>query len=181
MEILTWILLIVFVLLDLFMSITRASLFNARLPQLIDLGTEDEERLERTIKVLETSRMRATMRFLVSMFHALVLACVWVLIEGTEQEYSLAAMLGWFALTLVVLLGFEFLAERFPLKNPETWAMALAPSRNAIRPCAVRTAGCPGTDSPRLNWSGRTAATVFWCTSGPSICLEAGSEPSVGR
>lgn len=129
---LTWILLIVFVLLDLFMSITRASLFNARLPQLIDLGTEDEERLERTIKVLETSRMRATMRFLVSMFHALVLACVWVLIEGIEQEYSLAAMLGWFALTLVVLLGFEFLAERFPLKNPETWAMALAPAANFL-------------------------------------------------
>lgn len=129
---LTWILLIVFVLLDLFMSITRASLFNARLPQLIDLGTEDEERLERTIKVLETSRMRATMRFLVSMFHALVLACVWVLIEGTEQEYSLAAMLGWFALTLVILLGFEFLAERFPLKNPETWAMALAPAANFL-------------------------------------------------
>jgi len=48
-----WILLIVFILLDLFVSITRAALFNARLPQLIDQGTEDKERLERTIRTLE--------------------------------------------------------------------------------------------------------------------------------
>jgi len=46
-------LLIVFILLDLFVSITRAALFNARLPQLIDQGTEDKERLERTIRTLE--------------------------------------------------------------------------------------------------------------------------------
>ena len=82
MELIAWILLIVFVLLDLFISITRAALFNARLPQLIDLGTEDQERLERTIKVLEAPRMRATMRFLVSIFHAMVLACVWALIRN---------------------------------------------------------------------------------------------------
>lgn len=49
----TWILLIVFILLDLFVSMTRAALLNARLPQLIDQGTEDKERLERTIRTLE--------------------------------------------------------------------------------------------------------------------------------
>jgi len=127
-ELIAWILLIVFVLLDLFISVTRAALFNARLPQLIDLGTEDQERLERTIKVLEAPRMRATMRFLVSIFHAMVLACVWALTEISGLEYTLAGKLGLFALTLVVLLGFEFLAERFPLKNPETWAMRLVPT-----------------------------------------------------
>ena len=61
MTLLAWILLGVFVALDLFVCITRAALFNARLPQLIDLGTEDHEMLERTIKILETTRLRATM------------------------------------------------------------------------------------------------------------------------
>lgn len=122
-----WILLIVFILLDLFISITRAALFNARLPQLIDQGTEDKERLERTIRTLEKNRLRATLRFLVGLLHALVLACAWHLISKTEAEISFAGMLGWFALILVGLVAFEFLAERFPLKDPEDWALRLAP------------------------------------------------------
>jgi CBS domain containing-hemolysin-like protein len=32
-----------------------------------------------------------------------------------------------FALILIVLVGFEFLMERFPLKDPEDWALSLAP------------------------------------------------------
>jgi len=127
-----WILLIVFILLDLFVSITRAALFNARLPQLIDQGTEDKERLERTIRTLEKSRLRTTMRFLIVLFHALVVACAWALILETGLETTFAGMLGLFALILVVLVGFEHLAERFPLKDPEDWALQLAPIANFL-------------------------------------------------
>ncbi len=127
MELIAWILLFVFLLLDLFISVTRAALFNARLPQLIDLGTEDRGMLERTIKVLETGRLRATMRFLVALLHALVLASAWLLLQAAGVQYNIAGLLGIFALTIFILLAFEFLAERFPLKDPEAWAMRLAP------------------------------------------------------
>ena len=128
----TWILLVIFILLDLFVSMTRAALLNARLPQLIDQGTEDKERLERTIRTLEKFRLRATLRFLVVLLHALVLACAWLLIMDTRLEISFAGTLGLFALFLVVLLGFEFLMERFPLKDPEDWSLHLAPIANFL-------------------------------------------------
>jgi len=131
-ELIAWILLGVFLLLDLFVCVTRAALFNARLPQLIDLGTEDREMLERTIKILETTRLRATMRFLVSILHGLVLATLWWLLKASGVRYSIAGLLGIFALAIFILLALEFLAERFPLKNPENWAMRLAPIANFL-------------------------------------------------
>jgi putative hemolysin len=124
---LTWILLGIFFLLDLFVSMLRAAMVNARLPQLIDQGTEDKERLEKTITTLEKNRLRATLRFMVVLLHALVLACAWALILETGAQVAFAGMLGLFALILIVLSGFEFLAERFPLKDPEDWALRLAP------------------------------------------------------
>jgi small-conductance mechanosensitive channel len=114
---LTWILLGIFFLLDLFVSMLRAAMLNARLPQLIDQSTENKERLEKTITTLEKNRLRATMRFIVVLLHALVLACAWVLILETGAQITFAGMLGLFALILIVLVGFEFLAERFPLKE----------------------------------------------------------------
>jgi len=126
------VLLVVFVLVDLFLSVTRTALFNARLPQLIDLGSEDRNQLEKTIRILEKTRIRATMRFLVVLFHALVLACVWVLIDQSGNLISFAGTLGIFALAIIVLVGFEFLVERFPLKNPEIWALRLSPIANFL-------------------------------------------------
>jgi CBS domain containing-hemolysin-like protein len=127
-----WLLLGVFVALDIFICIIRVALFNARLPQLIDLGTEDREELERTIKVLETTRLRATMRLLVAVLHALVLASLWLLLKTTYTQLSIGGLLGIFVLAIFTLLCFEFLAERFPLKDPETWAMRLAPLANFL-------------------------------------------------
>lgn len=126
------ILLVVFILVDLFLAVTRTALFNARLPQLIDLGSEDRNQLEKTIRILEKTRIRATMRFLVVLFHALVLACVWVLIDQSGNLISFAGTLGIFALVIIVLVGFEFLVERFPLKNPEIWALRLSPIANFL-------------------------------------------------
>ena len=132
MYLIAWIVFVVFVLLDLFFAVTRAALFNSRLPQLVELGVEQPDNLEHTIKVLEKPRIRTTMRFLVALFHALILACVWWLIKETGLEVSFAGLLGLFAAALILLLGLEFLAERFPLKNPESWAVKLAPAANLL-------------------------------------------------
>jgi CBS domain containing-hemolysin-like protein len=126
------VLLIVFVVLDLFISLMRAGLFNARLPQLIDIATQDEARLERTIRILEKPRMRATLRLMVAIFHALVIACVWLLIHRNGVELSIGSALGVFALVILGLVLLEFLVERFPLKHPEEWCLALAPIANIL-------------------------------------------------
>ena len=128
----TWIVLVVLVLLNLFVAMMRAALFNARLPQLIDQGTENKQQLENTIRILEKNRLRATLRFLVVLLHALVLAAAWVLIRQSALQVSLAGTFGIFVGLLVVLVGMEFLAERFPLKDPEDWALKLAPVANFL-------------------------------------------------
>jgi CBS domain containing-hemolysin-like protein len=127
-----WILLIVFTVIDLFLSIIRVALFNARLPQLIDQGTADKDRLEKTIRILEKSRLRATMRVLTALMHVLVLACVWYLFTLTKLEIRFGGLIGIFAAILLLLLALEFLVERFPLKDPEAWAFALAPVANLL-------------------------------------------------
>ena len=132
MDTLAIVLLIVFVVLDLFISVMRAGLLNARLPQLIDLGTEDQERLERTIRILEKPRMRATLRLLIGIFHALIIACVWYLVHGSNVKFSLGSMLGGIALVILGVVVLEFVVERFPLKNPEHWCLALAPAANVL-------------------------------------------------
>ncbi len=127
-----WILLIVFSLIDLFLSLLRAALFNARLPQLIDQGTADKERLEKTIRILEKSRLRATMRVLTALTHVLVLACAWQLFSLIHLEIRFGGLIGIFAGILLILIALEFLVERFPLKDPEGWALTLAPAANLL-------------------------------------------------
>lgn len=122
-----WILFVLFVLLDIFFSLMRAALFNARLPQLIELSSGDDQRMERTIKTLEKPRLRTTMRLLVALTHALVLVCVLQLIINSGRTLLFGGSLGIFVLTILLLVGLEFFLERFPLHQPETWAVRLAP------------------------------------------------------
>jgi len=61
-----------------------------------------------------------------------VMACAWVVVGKLDLQVSFAGMLGIFALVLVILVGFEFLVERFPLQDPEKWALGLAPAANLL-------------------------------------------------
>ncbi len=131
MTTIVWILLVIFVLMDIFFALMRAALFNARLPQLIELAISDDKNIERTIRTLERPRMRTTMRLLVALTHALVLTCVLYLVL-TGNELGFGAMLGIFVLTILLLLGFEFSLERLPLHQPETWSVKLAPLAIAL-------------------------------------------------
>ena len=131
MTTIVWILLVIFVLMDIFFALMRAALFNARLPQLIELAISDDKNIERTIRTLERPRMRTTMRLLVALTHALVLTCVlYLVLVGNELGFG--AMLGIFVLTILLLLGFEFSLERLPLHQPETWSVKLAPLAIAL-------------------------------------------------
>jgi len=122
---LAWILGALFLILDLFFSFLRAALVNVRVPQLLELGSDDPQQLEETITFLEKPRLRATLRLLVALSHILLAACVWAICASQLDNLSLGAMIGILVALLMVILMFEFTIERFPLKDPETWALRL--------------------------------------------------------
>lgn len=121
------VLLVFFFLLDIFFAILRAALVNVRVPQLMDMGSNEPQQVERTIALLEKPRLRATLRVLVGLSHLLVAGSVLAILEQSEIALTLAGKLGVFALVLLVLLAFEFIFERLPLINPERYALALTP------------------------------------------------------
>ncbi len=129
---LVWLFFVFFLLIDLFLAMLRAALLNARLPQLIELGSHDEQDFERTIKILEKPRLRATLRLVMGLSHAFVLVCSWMIFLETGVPFTFAGALGFFALVILILMGFEYLFERFPLKNAEKWAIRLAPVGNLL-------------------------------------------------
>jgi len=118
---------VLFLLLDIFFSIVRAALLNVRMPQLVDLGAQESQKVERTIELLEKPRLRAAFRVLMGLSHFCVAAGVVALLPFVGPQLTMAGWIGIFVLVLLVLLGFEFLFERLPLGNPEKWALALTP------------------------------------------------------
>ncbi len=125
-------LIVLFFLLDMFFAIIRAALLNVRVPQLMDLGTDDSRRVEKTIQLLEKPRLRAMFRLLIGLMHMLVVALLASQISLSKISPTAAGWVGIFALALLVLLAFEFLFERLPLHNPEKWALALVPVARSI-------------------------------------------------
>lgn len=123
---LVWVLLVLFLLFDLFFAFLRAALVNVRLPQLIELCNDEPQKLEGMLTFLERPRLRATLRFLVAASHLMIAACVWMIFEAVYSNVTIGAGIGIFAGLLLVLLTLEFAIERIPLKNPEVWALRLA-------------------------------------------------------
>ena len=59
--------------------------------------------------------------------HFCVAAGIVALLPYAGTSTDNGGWIGIFVLVLLVLLGFEFLFERLPLRNPEKWALALTP------------------------------------------------------
>ncbi len=122
---LAWILAGVFLLLDLFFSFLRAALVNIRVPQLLELGSDQPEQLEMTMAFLEKPRLRAALRLLTALTHFILTGIVFFIVYQAVPDLNL----GWAILIaagcLLVLLSLEFLFERIPLHDPEKWAFRL--------------------------------------------------------
>jgi hypothetical protein len=89
-----WLFFAFFILLDLFLAILRAALLNARLPQLIELGSNDEQDFDRTIKILEKTTPEGNLAPGDGLSHAFVLVCSWVLFMETGVSFTFAGRLG---------------------------------------------------------------------------------------
>jgi len=122
---LAWILGAFFLFLDLFFAFMRTSLVNVRVPQLIELLSNNPEKLEKTIDFLERPRLRASLRFLVAFTHVLLAASLLFLCIDQFGELSLGVMIGILSAMLLLVMALEFSLERVALKNPERWAIRL--------------------------------------------------------
>ena len=98
---------------------------NVRVPQLIELLSNNPENLEKTIDFLERPRLRATLRFLVAFTHVLLAASLLFLCIDQFGELSLGVMIGILVAMLLLVMALEFSIERVALKDPERWALRL--------------------------------------------------------
>lgn len=127
MDSVVWLLLAIFVLLDLFFAILRTTLLNVRAPYLDALEHQEPRRIERVLKTLERGRLRATFRVAMGLTHFVIAALIgWIVFHLFGQSLTLGATIGIFVLGMLVLFCLEFLVERFPLRKPELWAVHLS-------------------------------------------------------
>ncbi|MCX6056287.1 MAG: hemolysin family protein [Chloroflexi bacterium] len=124
---LAWVLLAVFLILDLFLAILRVALVNVRIPQLIEEVDQEHVNIETTMGFLEKPGLRTAIRFLIGLMHVLIVACAWFQITYFYPSISLGGLIAVFSFLFVLLIVLEFTVERFPLKKPEKWILRLIP------------------------------------------------------
>ena len=119
----------ILVLVDLYFAAVRTALVNAHVPKIINLDGPEPEQIERTLKVLERPRLRASFRVILGVMHFLIAGLMWWNVTRLwGQSFTLAGSLGIFVLAAIFLLLLEFLAERLPLRQPELWSIRFTSS-----------------------------------------------------
>jgi putative hemolysin len=120
-----WFLLVFLLLLDMLFTAVRVSLVNARLPYLMNLNEQHPGQVTSTIKLLESTHLRATLRLSVTLVRFLLIGVAWFLIGGLDGGYSLPVVLLLLAAAALILLAVEFFVEGLVLHDVEGWAIRL--------------------------------------------------------
>lgn len=136
---LAWIVISVLLAVDILFALVRASLVNARLPQLMNLASQDDHPdSKRTLQLLERPSLRMTLRFAVVLSRFLVIgAGLWQFSNLLSTPSMERPLLAWqalaFAAGVALLLSMiEVAVEGLALRNPETWALRLTGIARAI-------------------------------------------------
>jgi CBS domain containing-hemolysin-like protein len=123
-----WIILPLLVLLDLLVTLVRASLVNARLPYLVNLQETHPVGAAWALKLLETPRVRASLRLGVALMHFLLAGAIgWWLLVSIQTSLSLGQALGIAAGLALLIVLLEFSVEGLILRDLEQWTIRLAP------------------------------------------------------
>jgi len=123
---LPWFLLVLWILLDLFLSAVRTALVNARIPRLVTLEEFPPADIEKAVKVIERPRLRVSFRVALGLTHFLFAGTsAWFVFTLWGTGLTLAGTIGIFLGLMLALLMLEFLVDRLPLQEPERWALAL--------------------------------------------------------
>jgi putative hemolysin len=121
-----WTIFAVVLALDWALTAIRTSLVHVRLPHLIDMGERNPEPVARTLKLLESPRLRIALRIAIVLLHFILAVMAWQ-VYLVLAEASKSTALAVFALVLiaVLVLAVEFAIERYIRRSAETWAVRL--------------------------------------------------------
>jgi hypothetical protein len=118
---------LLFLLLDLVITVVRSSLTLARLPDLIDLHEQHPAAVDRTLGLLERPTLRVSLRLALVLVRFLLAGLALLLFQTLVQaSYNLglaALVMLLFALGILML---EFSLEGRIQRSSETWALRLS-------------------------------------------------------
>ncbi len=122
-----WIAFVVSLTIDLLFAAIKAALTHARLPYLLNLREKQEERVDRTIKVIERPRLRTALRLAMLMSHFICVGLLILIIQYYLPEMNALWLYVIFLLLGIIIIGvIEFTVEGIILKSPENAALQLA-------------------------------------------------------
>ncbi len=128
-----WIITAALLGMDMLITSIRVSVVNARIPQLLNLGAQDEKRnLEPTLAIVEKLSLRASLRFILVVLHLLLAVMTYALLTaywpGVSLGIALLVVLG----AGLVLIAFEFGVEGSVRNQPEVWLVRMTPLARGI-------------------------------------------------
>jgi putative hemolysin len=128
-----WILLILILIADLACAAVRATFIQARLPALINLREKNPQAIDQTLRFMEKTGLRATLRASSVIMHFLVAGMTGLTFERLSgHSLDLAFSLGGMLTAAVVILIIEFLVEGIILRHAEKWSVRLTPLGKVI-------------------------------------------------
>ena len=129
---LVWILAAVLLGLDLLTSAVKVSLSYARLPYLLSLREGRESEVDATVKIIELTKLRTSLRLSMVFFHFLLAGLVPVTLNVYAVELNIWLILLYLLIEMVLISFLEFVIEAFILKDPEENAIRLRSFGNII-------------------------------------------------
>lgn len=123
-----WILLAALFLLDMLAIAVRASLSNARLPQLLAIGGQDPEKsTEPLLSMLEKIGFRLGLRLVITVTHLLLALTTLTLLAAFQPGLTFWPMFGLVLAASLLVIVFEISLEGWVRRNPEPWLIRLFP------------------------------------------------------
>ena len=125
---LLWILLAVLFILDMLAIAVRASLSNARLPQLLAIGGQDPEKsTEPMLSMLEKIGFRLGLRLMITATHLLLALIAVTLLAAFLPGLTFWPLFGLILAASLLVLVLEISLEGWVRRDPEPWLMRLFP------------------------------------------------------
>jgi CBS domain containing-hemolysin-like protein len=121
-----WTFFLVALVLDWLLTAIRASLVHVRLPRLMDMRERNPQSVERTLKLLESARLRIGLRVSMVLLHFLLAVAAWqVFLDLSAALASIILPLVFLMVMAILALVVEFAIEGLVRHSPETWAVRL--------------------------------------------------------
>lgn len=106
-------------LLDLLVSVVKASFSHARLPYLLNLREKRGEIVDRTVQVIEEPRLRTSLRLAVMFFHFLLAGLLTLLLKNFQPGIEIWLLLIYLIIGMILIVLIEYGVEAIFIQSAE--------------------------------------------------------------